>query len=178
MLQQILVKTPLYVWAILAFLIYRGLLAARDRDVSVARMLVIPALMLVLALQAIAAQFGVASVGMAAWAAGTGLMLLQRWKFGVAGVTPGAAPNSVRIRGSWAPLAMMVAVFLIKYALAVVLAIRPHLADEAVFAATACGLLGLCNGYFLGQLARGLAEVRILRAGQAKGVRQAAADPV
>lgn len=170
MLQQILVKTPLYVWALLAFLIYRGVLAARDRDIGVNRMLVIPLLMLVLALQSIATQFGVASMAMAAWAAGTAAYALQRWSFGRAGVSPGAAPDTLRIRGSWMPLAVMMLIFLVKYALAVTLAIRPHMADDAVFGATVCGLLGLCNGYFLGQLARDIAAAR--------GLPQACSAPV
>ena len=163
MLQQILVKTPVYVWAILAFLLYRGLLAARDRDITVTRMLVIPLLMLVLALQAIAMKFGMASLGMAAWTAGLAAMVLQRRSFGLDKVTLGSSANALRVRGSWMPLAMMMLVFLIKYALAVTLAIRPQVAEDAVFAASVCGLLGLCNGYFVGQLARDLAAARRLR---------------
>lgn len=175
MLQQIIVKTPVYVWAILAFLIYRGVLAARGRDVTITRMLVIPLLMLVLALQSIAMQFGVAGVGMLAWALGMGAVVLQRWTFGRAGVTPSATANKVHVRGSWAPLAMMMTVFMIKYVLAVALAIRPRLTNDMVFAATVCGLLGLCNGYFLGQLARDLgASRRILRS---NGVPTGAVDP-
>jgi hypothetical protein len=178
MLQHILVKTPVYVWAILAFLIYRGVLAARDRDITLTRMLVIPLLMLVLALQSIAMQFGVASVAMLAWAAGTVAVALQRWTFGRARLAPGSAADTLRIRGSWTPLAMMMAVFLIKYALAVALAIRPGMAADAVFGGTVCGLLGLCNGYFLGQLARDLASGRRILQGQAKGVPSTVADPV
>ncbi|CAN7557050.1 DUF6622 family protein [Massilia sp. LjRoot122] len=160
MLQQILVKTPVYVWAILAFLVYRGVLAAREREITYTRMLVIPLLMLVLALQSIATQFGVASIGMAAWSAGLVALVLQRWTFGSANAVPGAAAKTARIRGSWTPLAMMMSVFLIKYALAVTLAIRPGMVGDAVFAATVCGLLGLCNGYFVGQLARDLSTLR------------------
>jgi hypothetical protein len=176
MLQHILAKTPVYVWAILAFLIYRGVLASRDRDITVARMLVIPLLMLVLALQSIAVQFGVASVAMLAWIAAMGAVVLQRWIFGRAGVVPAAAANTVRIRGSWAPLAMMMTVFMIKYVLAVTLAIQPQMAGDVVFAATVCGLLGLCNGYFLGQLARDIAASR--RILQANGVPSGVVDPV
>lgn len=162
MLQQILVKTPVYVWAILAFLIYRGVIAARDRDITITRMLVIPLLMLALALQSVAGQFGLVSAAMAAWAAGTALVALQRQAFGRSMLIPGAGAGKLRIRGSWMPLAVMLAIFVLKYALAVLLAIRPHMADDLVFGATACGLLGLCNGYFLGQLARDIAAARRL----------------
>lgn len=160
MLYQILTHTPVYVWAILAFLVYRGVLASREREMSVGRMLVIPILMLALSLQALASQFGIASVAMGAWTLAAAAIVLQRVRFAASRASAGAVPGAVRIRGSWAPLAFMMAVFTIKYALAVALAIQPGLADTVPFAAAACGLLGLCNGYFLGQLAVDIASSR------------------
>eukprot|EP01114_Cavostelium_apophysatum_P006241 TRINITY_DN17487_c0_g1_i1.p3 TRINITY_DN17487_c0_g1~~TRINITY_DN17487_c0_g1_i1.p3 ORF type:complete len:178 (+),score=26.50 TRINITY_DN17487_c0_g1_i1:2-535(+) len=160
MLQQILSHTPVYVWAILAFLVYRGVLALRDRDITLTRLTIIPALMLVLALQSIGARFGFASVAMAAWLAGTAILGLQRWAFGASRVTAGATPGSLRSRGSWTPLLLMLSIFVIKYTVAVVGAVQPQLAQGAAFAAGSCGLLSLCNGYFLGQLARDVAAGR------------------
>lgn len=160
MLFQILIHTPVHVWAILAFLIYRGVLASRDREISTGRMLVIPILMLALSVHAIASQFGIASVAMGAWALAAAAIALQRVRCSASRASAGAVPGTVRIRGSWSPLALMMAVFMIKYALAVVLAIQPGLADTVLFAVAACGLLGLCNGYFLGQLAVDIASSR------------------
>ncbi len=160
MLHQILTHTPIYVWAILAFLVYRGVLASRDREMSVGRMLVIPILMLVLSLQAIATQFGVASVAMLAWASGAAVAALLCRASGAGRASAGVVPGTLRIRGSWTPLVLMLMVFGIKYALAVALAILPGLAGKALFAAATCALLGLCNGCFLGRLAGDLAAVR------------------
>lgn len=159
MLYQILTHTPIYVWAILAFLVYRGVLAAREREMSVARMLVIPLLMLALALQSVSTQFGLGSVAMLAWAIGAAISALLCRVSGKGRASPGAIPGTVRIPGSWLPLALMMAIFVIKYALAVALSIQPALAGKALFAASACGLLGLCNGCFLGRLAGDLAAV-------------------
>ena len=69
MLIQILTRTPLYVWAILAFLVYRGMAAMRDRDVEVRKLVMIPAVMLVLSLQDISTKFGLGGWALAAWAA-------------------------------------------------------------------------------------------------------------
>lgn len=179
MMQQILIKTPVYVWAILAFLVYRGVLAARERDITVNRMAVIPLIMLVLALHAIATQFGVASVAMLAWLLGTAALTLQRLACGRSGIIAGEGMGTVRLRGSWVPLAMMLTVFSIKYVLAVVLVILPEMAGQAIFVATVCGLLGLCNGYFLGQLARDIASARrIPHEQQSNGVPSRIADAV
>ncbi len=166
-MSQILTHTPAYVWAILAFLVFRGVLALRDREITITRMTIIPAVMLVLALQSIGARYGLASLAMAAWLAGTAAVVLQRWTFGGSRVFAGATPGTLRIRGSWRPLALMLAVFAIKYALAVLEAVQPQLAAGAPFALAACGLLGLCNGCFLGQLTCDIAAARRLLGAQA-----------
>lgn len=164
MLSNILSHTPVYVWAILAFLVFRGVLALRERDISVTRMAMIPAIMLALALQSIAGRFGFASLAMLAWLAATAAMAWQRWRFGASRVTAGAQPGSLRMGGSVVPLLLMLTVFGLKYAMAVALAVKPQLAQDTVFALGACALLGLCNGVFLGQLACDLAAARAVGA--------------
>ena len=159
MLVQILLHTPVYVWAILAFLLHRGVLAARDRDITLARLMVVPLLMMALGLQSLVTQFGVASVATAVWLVGTILIGWQRWAFGASRVSAGAG-GGLRIRGSWTPLLLMLAVFMIKYTIGVLQVIRPDIAENAGFALPASGLLGLCNGYFLGQLACDCAAAR------------------
>ena len=68
MLIQILTHTPFYVWAILAFLIQRGMIAMRDRDLELRKLVMIPAVMLVLSLQDMNAKFGLGGLALAAWA--------------------------------------------------------------------------------------------------------------
>jgi hypothetical protein len=55
---QLLSHTPLYVWAILAFLVYRGTAAMRDREVEFRKLCIIPLVMLGLSLQDMSAKFG------------------------------------------------------------------------------------------------------------------------
>jgi hypothetical protein len=45
--------TPIYVWALLAFLLYRGYLASKDREMSLFKVALIPLVMLGLALAGI-----------------------------------------------------------------------------------------------------------------------------
>lgn len=160
MLHQIFIHTPIFVWGILAFLVYRGVLASRDREMSTGRMLIIPAVMLALSLQSISTQFGVASVAMLAWASTAGLVTLLCRALGAGRASPGTLPGTVRLRGSWAPLALMMTIFVIKYVLAVVLALHPAMAARLFFVVPVCVLLGLCNGCFFGQLACDLAVAR------------------
>ena len=173
MLIQMISHTPLYVWAILAFLIYRGVLAASTREVAFKRLFIIPVVMLALSLQDIGAKFGLGSTPLAAWAAGalcTGLLI---WRLGASGIAAGSTADTVRVRGSWAPLALMMAIFMTKYATAVSMAIRPALAGHAVFMVAVCALFGCFNGYFMGRLARDAATFQ--RLGAARPASAAAA---
>ena len=67
MLIQILSHTPAYVWAILAFLVYRGVAAMREREVAPRQLTVIPIVMLLLSLQDIVARFGVGLLPLLTW---------------------------------------------------------------------------------------------------------------
>jgi hypothetical protein len=160
MLQQILIHTPAYVWVILAVLVWRGSSALREREMTVRSLFIVPAIMLALSLQDVVAKFGSNAAPLATWAAAAAATALLVWKFGADRTVPGAAPGSVRVRGSWVPLAMMMAVFFTKYVASVLLAILPHARQDALFAAAVCLLFGAFNGCFLGRLARDLMASR------------------
>jgi hypothetical protein len=160
MLQQILIHTPVYVWAILAVLVWRGTAALRDREMKVRSLFIVPAVMLVLSLQDVGSKFGSSGLAYAAWAAAAAATALLVWKSGRGRTAPGSAPGSVIVRGSWVPLAMMMAIFFTKYAASVLLAVLPHARQDALVAAGVCALFGIFNGCFLGRLARDVAAVR------------------
>lgn len=163
MLIQILTHTPIYVWAILALLVYRGVVAMRDRAIAPQKMLIIPLIMLALSLQDVVAKFGVALFPLGAWAGGAAVMTLLVYVCGRPGIDAGPAPGMVRVHGSPVPLAMMMAIFFIKYALAVTLVAQPHASRNALFSITVCVSLGVFSGYFVGRLARDLKSCRELR---------------
>ncbi|ALK98443.1 hypothetical protein AB595_06570 [Massilia sp. WF1] len=160
MLHQILSHTPTYVWAILAVLVWRGLAALRDREVTIRSLFIVPLVMLALALQDVNAKFGANGAALGAWAVAAAGAAALAWAFGRSRTAPGAKPGHVIVRGSPAPMAMMLAVFFTKYAAAVLLAVLPHARQDALVAAGVCALFGVFNGCFLGRLARDVAEWR------------------
>lgn len=171
MLQQILIHTPLYVWAILAVLAWRGTAALREREMPLRSLFIVPLVMLALSLQDVLMKFGSNATALGAWgaaAAGTALLV---WRFGSSRTAPGTVAGtvagSVIVRGSWVPLAMMMAVFFTKYAASVLLAVLPHARQDLPFAAGVCVLFGVFNGCFLGRLANDLAAARRRDAGPA-----------
>lgn len=153
MLQQIITHTPLWVWAILAFLMYRGFLASKDRELGLRAIFVIPAVMLVLSLQGIAGSFGFTEASVASWVASVLLGSVISWK-SVNNTNVRVLPEkaSVFYRGSWAPMALMMAIFLVKYCVNVIIAINPSLRLDTSFIAAVCLAYGLFNGLFLGKM--------------------------
>ena len=154
MLIQILSHTPLYVWAILAFLVWRGVAELREREIAMPRMFVLPLVMLILSLHDIARKFGFDATAFIAWTTAFAAATLLAWRFGRMRVAPGSAPGRVRVAGSVIPLVLMLSIFTLKYLTSVLLAVRPDLAGQPTVAAAVCAMFGVFNGYFLGRLLR------------------------
>lgn len=163
MLNQILTHTPVYVWGILTFLVYRGVIAMRPREVAVKKLFIIPLVMLALSVQDVVAKFGITGVPLAAWSGAAVAMTLLVAKLGASGIGAGRTPGSVLVPGSAAPLAVMMAIFVTKYAIAVTLAVAPQVRQSMSFTAVVCMLLGVFSGYFLGRLVGDLLAWEALR---------------
>lgn len=155
MLQQILTKTPVWVWALLAFLIYRGLVASVDREVGLRKVFIIPVVMLALSIQGIASAFGADIAAAPVWLACTFAATLLAWRLtDTDGIRAYPERGSVALRGSWSTMVLVLGIFLTKYAVNVALSMHPELKQQFAFVATVCALYGLFNGIFIGQLLR------------------------
>ena len=162
MLQQMLINTPVWVWGVLAFLIFRGMLASVSRETGIRRLFIIPLVMLALSMHGIAASFGAdpfaVPVWLAAAAAGTALAWML---FSLDSVSVYPERGSVFQQGSWMPLILMLSIFLVKYGVNVILHIAPHARHDSAFVIAVCLLYGLFNGIFFGRLLRILAIYRL-----------------
>ncbi|TDY34348.1 DUF6622 family protein [Janthinobacterium sp. 75] len=167
MLQQIFSHTPLYVWVILGFLVYRGVLASRAREVTLRKLCIIPLVMLALSLSGVYGSFGLAGIAPFAWTAGALAGAALAWTLvdtnKIVAVTE---RGSVRRPGSWVPLILMMSIFCMKYAVAVTLAIAPATAHATGFVVPVCLAYGSFSGIFLGGLLR---TVAVYRAVQTEG---------
>lgn len=153
--------TPVWVWGLLAALIALGLSQAREREVSLMRATTLPLVMIALSLSGVFSAFGHFPVALGGWAAGVGAALVFGRHFIVArGARWSAQTATLHVPGSWLPLALMVALFSLKYVAGVRLALHPALAIDIAFA----GLISLAYGLFSGLfLARGLSLRNLAR---------------
>ncbi len=152
MLAQIILHTPVWVWALLMFLIYRGILASADREILLKKTFVIPIVMLGLSVQGIVSTFGINVAAVLPWLACTAAGGIAAWYlFNRDKITANPARGSVFQRGSWMPLVLMMGIFLTKYVVAVFLKFQPDLAHNPLFATGICALYGLFNGAFIGK---------------------------
>lgn len=155
---QILSHTPVWVWALLAALIVLGLSQAKARTAGLARITVMPVAMTGLSIWGSVSAFGnTPMIGyvMLAWMFGAAVMLALVAPMDVpAGTAYDADTRTFALPGSWAPMLLMIGLFLTKYAVGVTLAMQPGMARDGVFTLVVGGLYGLFSGTFAGRAAR------------------------
>lgn len=166
-LADIVRRTPLWVGGLLVGLLYLGVSASRARDLSVARLVLMPLAMSGLALWGVISAFGgfdpsgrLAEL-LALWI-GCGATVLALGARGTppAGTRYDAGTRRFHLPGSWVPLGLILAVFLMKYVIGVQLALEPSLAQDARFGFAVTTLYGGLSGLFAARMLRVLRSTR------------------
>ncbi len=156
---EILRHTPAYVWVILAALVAAGLLQWRDHAVPRSRLAIAPVALGVYSLWGATHAFGVTAGIVAAWALGVGAALVaNRWLRWPRAVGIDSA-GRYALRGSPWPLVAMMAVFALRYAVAVTLVFHHDWAADPLFSGSMALLYGAISGLFAAR------ALRILRTG-------------
>jgi hypothetical protein len=157
----VLSHTPIWVWALLAFLISRGVAAMRPREVSPSRILIVPLVFLVWGLTGMLGADDLA-LKLGLFAGGLLVGLAAGWW--LASLLPAPrlsrATGLLGMPGSPAPLILICLAFVTKYVGTVALALTADIAVHAEIAAALAVVGGLFAGLFwgrtLGQFARAL----------------------
>jgi hypothetical protein len=157
----ILSRTPPWVFVLFAALLFFGALQSRTRQVGLARVTVLPVALIVLALTSIWSTFGGNFLAIVSWIAAVGLAVLlnglAKWPRKVAYT---ATTRSFLVEGSWTPLAAMMIMFFMRYAVAVSLAIHPELRAAPWLAPGVGFAYGLTSGAFLARALRILGSAK------------------
>ncbi|MFT3816912.1 MAG: hypothetical protein QM750_04680 [Rubrivivax sp.] len=139
---------PVWVFAVLALLIALGLRQARPRLMAPTLALGIGSLMVVFSLWGLWSAFGSAPAMLLCWALGLGATVAagRRWLAPRGMVL--ADDARVLVPGSWLPLALMMGIFGLKFALGYGAATGHPVTAHSLAGAAVAALLGLFSGSF------------------------------
>jgi len=155
--------TPLWVWVVLALLLWRGLQQLKPQDISPRKLLMTPAVFIVLGLLGFGSRSLEADL---CWAAAALPAVMLGVSSAPRGVVPGAVPGTIRRPGSIVPLIRSMVVFIAQYVTAVMAATSPG-APLPHFVAAAVS--GLSFGFFAGYAVTSWLRVRPFLASSAMG---------
>lgn len=145
---QILTQTPVWVFAIFVVLLVLGLQQRLDRRVTRGKLLIPPTAVLGFSLYSVVTSFGSILLPLLAWSIGLAAVLA----IGVRRLRTAAQPiesGVFLVKGSWWPLALMIGIFSVQYALGYAAARNPALFDLIWFVGITSALLGVLGGAFL-----------------------------
>lgn len=158
MIGPILARTPTWVWFLLAGLLWLGIGMLRGKTIGVRRAAIMPVAMTGLSLWGTISAFSHSAIYgyvLLAWAV-TAVVLAA-----AVGVMPAPQGSSYHpqdrtftVAGSWAPLALILGIFLAKYVVGVEVAMRPDLAHDAAYSLTCGAIYGVFSGIFTGRSIR------------------------
>jgi hypothetical protein len=144
--------TPLWVWALLAFLIFIGVRSLKDATVSIARIAILPLFFLAWGLQGMLTTYAMTAPTASAWIAGLTVGAAAGWLL-VSTVALRADKENklIHLPGSPINLVMILLIFATKYAFGYTIASRPGIIADPSFAALSVGVSGLLTGILVGR---------------------------
>ncbi len=154
LLLQILIHTPIWVWVILAFLVWRGVAAMRPGRISLQKLAIVPVLFSVWGLWSISHRYGGSGPAWAGWLVGVGVGAALGWRLlRRATLTRDAATGALWRGADYSQLPLLLVTFLIKFGFEVAFAVAPPLVSVGSVSAAYLLLSGAFTGMFIGRFA-------------------------
>lgn len=152
-LGQVLTRTPVWVWALLAALLVLGFSQARPRRVGLVRVALLPLGMAGFSLYGTASAFGASPLVLGSWLTACALLLAMVPLPVPVGARFDSAKREFDLPGSWVPMALILGIFLTKYGVGASLALHPELKANVGFSVAIAALYGVFSGVFAARAA-------------------------
>src|SRR5277367_649222 len=131
MLFGILRHTPVWVWGLLALLLYFGYRRSKPHSLAKQRVIILPGVMILLSVFGMWSAFGASTAALVPWLCGALLAIfLNRLLPSPKGVSYDLVTRRFAVPGSWVPMILMMSIFLTKYVVGVTSAINQPLAGS------------------------------------------------
>lgn len=159
---QVIQHSPTWVFVLFAALVALGLLNTRTREMHKFQLTLLPLAFIGLSAWGIWSAFGMEPAAIASWAMALAAVAAIGWSFEpLQGASIVAGTSKVLVPGSWWPLVLILATFVTRYAVTVMLIRNPslrHAVPMELFAGLAYGVL---SGVFV---ARAVSVLRTVAA--------------
>lgn len=149
---QIVANTPLWVWPLMALVVWLGLLGLRSRVLPLWRLAILPAVGLILSLAGIGQAIQPA-LALVAWLVALAVALPLGFLLGRRRAVRRLDDGRLDVAGGWFMLVFGLSIFAVRYALGVVFGMAPSLKAEPLWIALSGGVGGFVAGIGLGWLA-------------------------
>lgn len=147
--------TPLWVWILFGFLVWRGIAASRPSTTKLRRLAIIPGLLTVWGLHSLITQFPLGPASILTYVITMAIGGALGWAMvGRTNIRADKQKGLIRLPGSWSVLALILAIFVVKYAFGYLYAVDPALGSHPGFYLSDIGASGLITGAFVGKLVR------------------------
>jgi hypothetical protein len=155
MIFQIITRTPVWVWALLALLIGLGYHQTKSRTIGLRRFIIIPVILTGLSVYGTVSAFGTSPDVILTWLAAAALPIVFVMQLPLSESNKfDRQTRSLHVMGSWVPLALMMGIFANKYVVGVALGMHPELAQNTNFTLIFSALYGTFSGVFIGRAVR------------------------
>ncbi len=149
---EIVKHTPPWVFALFVGLVGLGWYQGRARTVRRMRMVVFPMVMILLSCYGVISAFGRSPLGMGCWLlGGITAVVLALQLAPTLNVAISMKNGLVFIPGSWLPMALIMTLFVTKYAVGVCLARQLPVISLSAFVGSVSFVYGLLGGFFFGR---------------------------
>jgi hypothetical protein len=145
---QVLIHTPLWVFPLLAYLVWQGIKAMRPRTTSIGRSLIVPSVFIVWGASGLLLRRYDTMWPLVSWIAAA-LTLMPIGLLTARPLEIDAATGEITRPGSVVPLIRNVTVFALQYTVAVIAAVDPG--DRTIAAVIGRAISGATTGYFVGR---------------------------
>ena len=149
---QIVANTPLWVWPLMALVVWLGVKGLRSRVLPLWRLAVLPVVGLILSFAGIG-QAVQPALALVAWLVALGIGLPLGILLGRRRVVRRLDDGRLEIAGGWFMLVFGISIFAVRYALGVVFGMAPVLKADPLWIALSGGVGGFVAGIGLGWLA-------------------------